>query len=90
MKQLRKLVLAAVLAASPLAQAADQVDINAADARTLAAALHGVGDAKAEAIVADRHAHGPFATVDDLSRVKGIGPATVDRNRERLQAGGSP
>ncbi|MCU0755144.1 MAG: ComEA family DNA-binding protein [Xanthomonadales bacterium] len=57
------------------------IDINTADAPTLARALNGVGPAKAEAIIAYREAHGPFQHVDELARVKGIGPATIDLNR---------
>lgn len=48
------------------------VDINHADATQLST-LKGVGAKKAAAIVAYRQAHGAFASVDDLSKVKGIG-----------------
>ena len=53
------------------------VDINRAGTTALVA-LPGIGASRAEAIVADRSANGPFASVDDLTRVRGIGPATVD------------
>lgn len=52
------------------------VDVNHADAAALQA-LPGVGPSVAEAIVADRRARGPFYRVDDLTRVKGLGPAKV-------------
>lgn len=39
--------------------------------------LPGVGPAKAAAIVGERDAHGPFKSCQDLTRVQGIGPATV-------------
>ena len=39
------------------------------------------------AIVAYREENGPFATIDDLARVSGIGSVTVDSNRERLSIG---
>jgi len=39
--------------------------------------LPGIGPATAAAIVTDREQHGPFASVDDLSRVRGIGPAKL-------------
>lgn len=64
-----------------------QVDINSADADTLALALDGVGMARAEAIVAYREEHGPFMRIEDLQQVSGIGPATLERNRERLRTG---
>jgi len=63
---------------------AGPVDINTADAATLAAAINGVGEKKAETIVDYRNTHGPFASVDDLARIKGIGSATIDRNRHGL------
>jgi len=66
------------------AMAAEPVNINEADAATLAAAITGVGDARAEAIVAFRAKHGPFKSVDDLLLVRGIGAATLEQNRDRL------
>ena len=63
---------------------AEQVDINTADASALASAIDGVGEKKAATIVAYRDAHGPFNSVDELAAVKGIGTATVDRNRQNL------
>ena len=60
------------------------VDINSADAQTLAQAIKGIGPAKAAAIVAYRQDHGPFKSVDDLTAVKGIGQALIDANRETL------
>lgn len=63
---------------------AGQVDINTADAESLAENLVGVGDARAEAIVAYRDQLGPFLTADDLVLVKGIGEATIARNRDSI------
>ncbi len=60
------------------------VDLNRADAETIASVLSGVGLRKAEAIVAWREAHGPFRSADDLVQVKGIGRATVETNRDRI------
>lgn len=69
------------------AHAADTVDINTADAATLAAVLDGVGASKAEAIIAYREEHGPFESVDELAEVKGIGLKTLEKNRERITLG---
>jgi competence protein ComEA len=44
--------------------------------------LPGVGPATAAAIVNDREANGPFATVDDLARVRGIGEAKLAALRD--------
>ena len=63
---------------------ADPVDINTADISILAGAIDGVGEKKAATIIAYRDAHGPFNNVDELAKVKGIGAATVDRNRQNL------
>jgi competence protein ComEA len=68
--------------AAPLAPMS--VNINTADAQTLAVALDGVGTARAKAIVEYREAHGPFRSVDDLAQVKGIGDRVVDANRAHL------
>ncbi len=62
-----------------------KVDLNGADAATLQKELAGVGEAKAQAIVAYRDTNGPFASVDELLEVKGIGKAILDRNREKLE-----
>lgn len=43
--------------------------------------LEGIGPSLAHRIVADRKLNGPFASVDELTRVPGIGPATLDRIR---------
>lgn len=61
-----------------------QVDINHADAKTLAESLSGIGLVKAEAIVAYRKANGPFARVEDLRKVKGIGSKTIEANRDAI------
>ena len=62
-----------------------KVDLTKADAPTLQRELSGVGEAKALAIVAYRESNGPFASVDELLEVKGIGKALLDKNREKLQ-----
>lgn len=69
----------------PLAAlAAQTVDINSADAATLAENINGIGASKAQAIVDYRNKNGRFLAVDDLVNVKGIGIKTVNRIREFL------
>lgn len=63
---------------------ATTININTADAETLARELSGVGMAKAQAIVEYRDMHGPFASVDELIEVKGIGVAILERNMSKL------
>jgi competence protein ComEA len=58
------------------------VNINSADAQTLATALKGVGEARAAEIVRHRETYGPFASAEELTEVKGIGQSTLDMNRD--------
>ena len=44
-----------------------------------------VGPVTAKRIVADRIKKGPFTTIEDLQRVRGIGPKTVIRLRELVR-----
>lgn len=46
--------------------------------------LDGIGEVTARKIVADREENGPYLSIDDLQRVKGIGPKTVEKNRKHL------
>lgn len=65
----------------------ERVDVNTADAETIARVLVGVGQTKAEAIVAYREENGRFEAVEDLAHVRGIGEATVKRNESRISLG---
>ncbi len=63
----------------PALALAGPVNVNTADAETIAEELKGIGMAKAEAIVEYREKYGPFETADDLALVKGIGERTVEK-----------
>jgi len=86
---LRSLINALIVGAALFAQAAfaapDSVNVNSADAETLAAVLDGVGLARAEAIVEYRQENGRFGDVYDLANVKGIGDRTIELNEERIR-----
>jgi len=82
--KLAAVTLALALAVPGLLLAATPVNINQADAAAIARSLDGIGQSKAEAIVAWREAHGPFKKADDLKHVKGIGKATIERNRAAI------
>jgi competence protein ComEA len=56
------------------------VDLNRATTVELET-LPGVGPTIATTIVDDRAQHGPYASVDDLLRVRGIGPAKLEAIR---------
>lgn len=57
-----------------------QVNLNTASWEELQL-LEGIGELTAEKIIADRAANGPYATLDDLQRVSGIGPKTLENLR---------
>lgn len=63
--------------------AATPVSLNQATAEELAG-LPGIGPRLARTIVADRSARGPYPTLDDLTRVRGVGPQLIKRLHGRL------
>lgn len=62
-----------------------RVDINHADVATLAKHLKGVGIKRARAIVAYREQHGPFESLEELQKVKGVGASVIEKNIEVIQ-----
>ncbi|UYV12749.1 MAG: helix-hairpin-helix domain-containing protein [Phycisphaera sp.] len=64
----------------PKLEAGMALDINTASAEQLQL-LPGIGPSRAAAIVEDRASRGPFRTIEDLARVSGIGPVTVENVR---------
>ncbi len=84
MKTLKSFFFIVLFFFSSLLYAA-QVNINTADAETLSSELSGIGQSKAEAIVAYREQHGPYRQIEDLTNVKGIGMATIDKNKSRMK-----
>ncbi len=84
MKSILKATLLSALLALSFNLFAAPVNINTADAKTLATNINGVGDKKAEAIVQYRKKHGPFKSADELAKVKGIGPNLIEKNRDIL------
>ena len=84
MKKLTQLFVALALLFGSHIAVAEVVNINTADAQTLAANIVGVGEKKALAIVNFRDDHGPFKSVDEMTQVKGIGLKLIDSNRENL------
>ena len=68
------------------ASEAGKININTASAIELQT-LKGVGKKRAEQIVKDREANGPFSSAQDLTRIKGIGPKTVEKNLAIITVG---
>jgi competence protein ComEA len=81
-------IVATRTAAADTARAAttsspEKVNINTADAKTLAS-LSGVSRSLAAKIVKYRDEHGPFRKPEDLRRVDGVGNGVLEKNRERI------
>ena len=93
-KSTRTLVQALIVSLMPAATAwAGPVNVNTADAATLAKELDGIGPAKAAAIVEYRQKNGPFRAPEDLLKVEGIGQKVLDQNRGNIRldkAGAAP
>ncbi len=67
------------------------VNINKADAKTIAKSLNGIGMVKADAIVKYRKNNGSFTNLKELAKVKGIGAKILVKNKadiffEKVQA----
>lgn len=71
---------------------AQAIDINTASAGELEKGLKGIGPSKAAAIVKYREAHGPFQSVNDLTKVPGIKDKSLEKlladNQDKLTVGG--
>jgi competence protein ComEA len=85
----RRAVQILIASLAPMLAWAGPVDINKADAATIAKELQGVGLNKAQAIVAYREKNGSFKSADELRKVKGIGAKTLDRNRVNIRVDAS-
>lgn len=69
----------------PLPVFAGPVNVNTADAKTIARELTGIGLSRAQAIVDYREKNGPFKSPDDLAKVKGVGMKVVEQNRANIK-----
>ncbi len=84
MKLFNSILLIFLLSLPVISFSAESININTADKEALMSVIKGVGDKKAEAIIDYRQENGPFKSIDELSNVKGIGPAMIDKHREML------
>ncbi|MCC7330644.1 MAG: helix-hairpin-helix domain-containing protein [Gammaproteobacteria bacterium] len=87
---MRNWLIIAMALLLPIGALAGPVDINSADAPTLARELKGIGLARAKAIVEYREKNGKFRSADELLKVKGIGPHVIEKNKGNLQLRESP
>jgi competence protein ComEA len=68
---------------SPSSQGGDKVNINTATAEELST-LPGIGPTKAQSIIDYRTANGPFQSIEDIEKVRGIGDATFDKLKDKI------
>ncbi len=71
----------APLPAAPASRSTGPISVNTASAADLES-LPGIGQVLAQRIVDDRQANGPYTSVEDLARVKGIGPSLIAKIRD--------
>lgn len=83
MEIFKKTLLAACLLV-PTLLFAETVNINTADKDTLMTVIKGVGEKRAEAIIAYREQNGPFKSIEELAEVRGVGASIVEANMDNL------
>ena len=79
---MKKILLMMLL--TPLFASASPININTADAPSIAGALKNIGLKKAQAIVDYRSKNGPFKNIDDVDKVPGIGTKTLEKLKADL------
>jgi competence protein ComEA len=81
---LRKLIFALLLSSmSIIAIASDKININQATKSELLT-INGIGSATADEIIAYREKNGAFSSIDDLTKVKGIGEKKAAKLSENI------
>jgi len=78
------ILLMGLTAAQPLlADDTEQININQASQAELTE-LKGIGPVLSQRIVEYREEHGPFQSPKEIMDVKGIGPKTWEKNKDRI------
>ncbi|MCH8845995.1 MAG: helix-hairpin-helix domain-containing protein [Proteobacteria bacterium] len=83
MEIFKKILLVACLLI-PTLLLAEVVNINTADKESLMSAITGVGEKRAEAIIAYREQNGPFKSIEELVEVRGVSASIVEANMDNL------
>lgn len=84
MKPIRYFLFTVFLTLFSMSVYAGSVNINQADAATIASEVRGIGPKTAKAIVAYRKKHGAFKKIEDLANIKGIGMKKLARIRSSI------
>jgi len=79
-----KKMMLAVCLLIPTLLFAEMVNINTADKEVLMTSIKGVGETRADAIIAYREQNGDFKSVEELAEVRGIGGSIVEKNMDNL------
>lgn len=77
-----------VVSGRPEAESQYRIELNSADAARLGL-LPGIGPVTGGAIVRYRREHGPFGSLKELERVRGIGPKTIERIQPYVTVNGA-
>lgn len=83
MKHIRLIFLTLFILFSGVVASAEKININTANKETLMM-INGIGDKKADLIIAYRKENGAFKSVDALANIKGISSNMLDKNRAVL------
>jgi competence protein ComEA len=86
---MRNILLPVLFCILSVAAHAGPVNINTADAETLAAELKGVGLSRAQAIIDYRQSVGPYKSPEDLLEVSGVGPKVLELNEGNIRVSGA-
>jgi competence protein ComEA len=89
MNKTKNILLPLLFGIFSVAAQAGPVNVNTADAETLAAELKGVGISRARAIVDYRQSVGPYQSPEDLLEVSGVGPKVLELNEGNIRVSGS-
>ena len=84
MKLIKHLLFILCLTVPVIGFTAESININTADKETLMNAIKGVGEKKADAIIAYREINGNFKSIDELTNIKGIDAGIIEKNKDKL------
>jgi len=80
------ILLIGMLVVPVLLMAAEKINLNTATLEELMT-LERIGPKHAQSIIDYRQAHGSFQKIEDIMKVKGIGPKTFEANKDKLAVG---